>query len=114
MFSLLKDSKIGRALKIIKLIEKRLGEHTQSRLFYLETYHNGREQGFALKCCSDKFKSYAFSEHRRSDHIIVYESYKMYQDGNVPTDEEYKNAKTFETEQAAANYILNDLGIVTS
>lgn len=79
----------------------------------VETYSNGREQGFAITNFSNTRKV-CFSECKNSDNIILYKG--TYLDfsmtGNVPSEETYKAGMSFrydqitETAIAAVEYLL--------
>lgn len=101
-------SKISRgnlkqAFDVLRVVENRtlkvIAEH-----FWLETYTNGREKGFAITSFRTKI---AFSEYRSSDSIVVYEGKNVDFSlaGNMPSDEIYRDKKFFSTVEAAADHI---------
>lgn len=101
--------KLSVANKVLNAISRLSKGHK----FILETYSNGREQGYALLIDKTYSKKVAFSESRGSDHIVVFFGNSDDFDfiGNVPSYNVYKTAKFFspyETEKAA-NFIIEQL-----
>lgn len=111
-FNLLNESKIGRALKVIDLVSKGIAKHPKRDWFYLETYHNGREQGFSIKFAGGEIPTFTFSEYRNSDSMVVYATYG-YREAGIPSDEEHRASRSFESEELAAEFILKEINQVT-
>lgn len=104
----------GRVFTAIKVLDEviRLTLFCKDNL-EVETYSNGREQGFAITNFSNTRKV-CFSEYRDSDNIVLYKG--TYIDfsitGNVPKEEVYKAGMSFryyqitETAVAVVEYLL--------
>jgi len=97
------DGKLSAAKAVLDAIGKISGAS-------LESYKNGRENGFALSKGGNKV---AFSENRNSDDIVVYTGtttdFEM--GGNIPSEESYRNKKYFGPDDAkkAAQFIKHFL-----
>jgi len=98
---------LAAAQKVLTLV-KRKAKVIPSDVghWWIEAYSNGREQGFCITgwrsdCAT---LSLSFSEARSSDSIVVYVG-EGFEQGNVPSEDAYQNAKYFgfgEYEKAAA------------
>ncbi len=98
----------------ISLIDK--SEATKE--FHIENYSNGREQGYSITnfaakeigTFSQAYLKVSFSLFRSSDSIVIYTgSVNDFTDaGNLPTDEVYRNSKSFDYKQIfeAAEFII--------
>lgn len=86
---------LKRAVKVLKMVEVPKDTHV-----YVVTYHNGRENGFAIV---GWHRTWVFSEDRRSDWLVLYTG-KMteFGTGNVPSDEVYANKQLFKSEETLA------------
>lgn len=78
----------------ISMARKVLGRLKIPKVFVIEAYSNGREQGFALFLYKKKI---AFSENRNSDDLVVYVGLQNEFDmaGNIPNERVYRIAKYF-------------------
>jgi hypothetical protein len=102
------NRKNAKAKAVLCIIADRDEEFLQNCL--IEPYLNGREQGYSIW-----FNGYrmAWSEYRNTDNFVVYEgeSSEFNMQGNVPSEEIYKNKKFFDYNQYVdvAIYILEIL-----
>lgn len=88
-----KTRKIVLADKILKAVNDNLKNHKFVQVDgydvfhpYLETYCNGREQGYCIASSSGGTNwACSFSEHRSSDSIVVYVGEFFDMAGNVPS-----------------------------
>lgn len=101
-------SKLARAEAVLNLIEGILGD--SHKVFFLDTYSNGRETGYSLL---NGDAQVAFSENRNSDSTVVYFGKRLNfsMQGNVPNEEVYKNKRFFPYDRTygAAKFIVNYL-----
>ena len=76
---------------------------------YIESYSNGREQGYCLQYYNKKMYSFSFAENRNSDDIVVYsgESSDFNTGGNIPSDKIYRRRGFFQNPKAAAQDIFS-------
>lgn len=101
-------SKLGRALRVIALLEDKLSKFADLPLF-VDTYCNCREQGFCI-CLPLAKHNYSFSEYRNADFLICYKMrHNRSTDGNKPNEEEYRNSREFQTEEELAEYLYNEI-----
>jgi len=99
--------------KVLKLVKTELAKMESDESVTLGSYQNGREQGHSLSMiivCNKGLKSLwlGFAENRSSDDIVVYKDTTM-DPGMGISDEAYKNAKYFRTEQEACDYIVKEV-----
>lgn len=89
---------------------KELSEEARNNI-YVQSYSNGREQGFSVQAGDTRI---SFAEFRRTDDIAVYigSFLKFSMQGNVPDEETYRKAEFISsgksdraTEKMAARYI---------
>ena len=78
-------------------------EYGNEQEYYSRTYHNGRENGFAITRVSDKKTAY-ISDFRRSDEIVVYLS-NMYDDNITPQAYDNKMLFKYDEYQKVVKYI---------
>lgn len=102
----------AKAYAVLAILYDLIGDQIDK--FTIETYLNGREEGFAI-CDKTYHKKVAFSEYRNNDSIVVYfgETVNFSLQGNSPDEKTYKNSKSFEYNQYlnAAEFIQNYLFI---
>lgn len=74
----------------------------------IESYQNGREQGYIIWQPAINGKAFYIAQYRRSDNIVIY--YGKYSMQSL-SDEAYKNAKYFKYNEyrKAAKYILETM-----
>jgi hypothetical protein len=99
-----------KAYAVLAILLDMLGEDHK---LTIRSYVNGREEGFYIVVYGLRSKAVAFSENRNSDNIVVYfgVSNDFTPQGNVPSEEVYKNAKYFDYNAylEAAKFIYNYL-----
>lgn len=104
------------AREVLVELRKILKTSKSTKSYELENYNNGREHGFAV-AESVKFngKKVAFSEHRRSDNIVVYQgvSHDFEHNTNIPSEKAYEKAIYFAYNEPrkAAKAIAQYLGV---
>ena len=99
------------ARKVLAIV-KRLAKNSKDDSYIgVEVYANCREQGFAL--ASHDNAKVAFSEHRRSDDIVVYFGIRadFEWNTNIPSEKVWASARYFRYNQheAAAKFIVKFL-----
>ena len=100
---------LGVARKVWSLVDV---PAAVARQVDIQTYCNGREQGYAARCLlmNSKFPkpggrlvaaTICWAQQRSSDEIIVYigQPDEFFDEGNVPTQRAYENALTFKRKQ---------------
>lgn len=97
-------AKFDIAMAVLSIVKAKWSDDS----IILEMYSNGREQGFALLRANLKV---VFSENRRTDDVVVYagKSSDFSMQGNVPSEEVYKNKRLFSHYESAASYIKSSL-----
>lgn len=110
--------KIAKAYAVLAIMLDNLNEEEKDigSRFTIQPYMNGREQGFAvMNYDAPGYPKVAFAECRGSDQIVVYTGFNVdfSSGGNVASEETYKKAKYFDSEQyvAAAHEALNHLQV---
>lgn len=99
------------ASKVLSLVNKIGVARLNGDDCWIESYSNGREQGYAIKVWP-RHASFAtwlcFSEFRCSDDIVVYEGPHFSVQGNIPTQQAKDAAKFFphDKQEKAAAYIV--------
>lgn len=89
-----KGSKLSVAQGVLRLVKQRKG-------LSVESYSNGREQGFAIDngAGGENYRKVAFAEFRNSDEIVVYagRGYLAFDmSGNTPSEQTYASKKFFQ------------------
>lgn len=112
------NEKVKRAQKIMRLVVKALnmmdfGKRANDCYPYasVETYKDCRENGFSISVYAGKKapRQVIFSECKGSDQIVVYfEKVQLFRH-EIPTDEMYKAARCFDTEEKAAKFCIRFL-----
>lgn len=100
------------ASKILNTVKKLLREKNIKTDAWVEAYSNCREQGYCIRALVGVERlSISFSESRGSDQIVVYVGGGVFDPGNIPTDEAYKNAKYFPCAgyEKAAAFIVGEI-----
>lgn len=113
----LDKSKLDKATKVLRKVEKILSslDEMDGYSYWLESYCNGREQGYCIHGGYTTEKQVCFSENRNSDDIVVYPKGKQHErfsmQGNVPSEESYREAKYFRYDESdgAAEFIVQYL-----
>jgi hypothetical protein len=106
---LTKSNALGFA--VLSLVVNELSE-AEFKEVHIEPYLNGRENGFSTHFYlrNNRFdRKFVFSEARRSDYIVVYESTSNGFDmlGNGVSDEIYNAGRYFPDAEQAAEYIVD-------
>jgi hypothetical protein len=94
-------------LKVMEILVARQSEFPdgESEYFIIEAYQNGREHG--IVCWDTKLrKSYSVALFRRSSDVVVY--YGEYAMQSLSGDA-YENSRFFETPEAAADFIIQNI-----
>lgn len=101
---IIESRRLDRAFKVLEYVK--LGLSNIEGDLHLGTYQNGREEGLSLRSCSSITTNgyVSWSEDRRSDQIVVYNS--DIDPCQSITDEMYKNARYFDNEILASNFIV--------
>jgi hypothetical protein len=84
---------------LLSVVNSNLDEEIDWSRFWVESYANGREQGYCI-CGSRNGETIgiAFAEHRNSDNIVVYvgEGYSAFSmQGNTPSQKVWEDSKFF-------------------
>ncbi len=122
---ILKGSKIERALKVVKLLEKHINpadylvKEPEFFSAYLSAYDNGREQGFSVQfhylhsydSSKNFYDAYIFSESRHTDDMILYhtDSGIVWAGGSMPNDDMYGKRREFVDEVTLASCIIKEI-----
>lgn len=93
---------LKRAARVLELVKLEALEH-----LYVMAYHNGRENGFAVRGWD---RMWVFSEDRRSDYMVLYVGKATeFGAGNVPSDKVYSAKRLLKTEEELAAVLTTKL-----
>lgn len=105
----IEQGKINRALKVLRLVKKGVAKLDLPEAD-VQTYHNGRENGFAIwniLAFADRVRDVVvtFAEYRNSDDIVIY--YGDMQDAGEEVRDEVWASRTYsKSEEEAAQNII--------
>lgn len=98
------------AKQVLTQVNKKMSKEV-AKTCSVESYSNGREQGFSIvQYCNPALKV-SFSENRNSDDIVVYagEDREFDMGGNIASEKLYKESKYFRYDKVddAAQFIVD-------